>query len=878
MPANPTASAFAPVRRIVTATVLAAAVIFFGAASAHAYWDTEGGTGTGEASTGTLDPATDVTAVANYGDVTVTWTAPDAPDGGNPTGYYVTRYAGTTPSDACGTDASSPSTYLDGSTLSCVDTVSAAGTYVYTVTAVYRTWSTESDDSNALTVSPDNTAPTMSITLASGATNAYLGGTNLYYRAAAAGSFHLNASVTDSTSGPGGTDFPAISTTGWTHPDELVTTGTGTLPTLTYASSAYSWTANPSAPPAQTITGFDQVDNPVTIPVTFVSDNTAPTGGTLTVNSVSATWGGSTSYNKTGSFTIGSRVNYATDSGSGVSTSVLTLQSATLTNGMCGALGSPTTLTGSPSQSGLATGCYRYTLTGTDRVGNAASITTTVLVDTTVPTQTLSIASATNAYYAANRVYFRGTVAGSFIVTTAVTDADSGPVSETFPAIATTGWTHNAETVTVGSGAAPTITYSSQSYSWTANPSTPSSKSYTGANLVGGTVATAVTFKSDVTAPKSGALTANGTTATAAGSSSWNTSGSFTLTRTDWTEAQTTAASGLASSILTLATAPISNGTCGTYGAASVVAGAPAQSGLTTGCYLYTLTGTDNVGNATAKSVTLKVDTGVPVGGALTVAGTAATSAGSVGTLSSASATITRTDWTDPDSGISSSTLVRTQVAMTNGVCGPTYGTNTTITGTTTQTLSPRICYKFTLTGTNAAGGTSVISTVIMVQPYVTAVALTNGTHTAGVVDQGDKIVVTFSDPINPQTMCSAWTTSGNQSITGNNQSTVTLSNGASDSIAVSSSLCTFNFGTLSLGSTAYTTATQTFAGTGANASTITWTASTNTLTIVLGALTGTASPAVASSAVTYTPSTNVANANGIAEGGTFTTATIKQF
>ena len=59
---------------------------------------------------------------------------------------------------------------------------------------------------------------------------------------------------------------------------------------------------------------------------------------------------------------------------------------------------------------------------------------------------------------------------------------------------------------------------------------------------------------------------------------------------------------------------------------------------------------------------------------------------------------------------------------------------------------------------------------------------------------------------------------------------------------------------------------------------TINWNATTDTLTIVLGARSGAVAAAIASSAVTYTPSTSVTNSNGVAEGGTFTTATVKQF
>ena len=99
------------------------------------------------------------------------------------------------------------------------------------------------------------------------------------------------------------------------------------------------------------------------------------------MNGTAATGGGSQSLNATGSFPINLRTDYNADSQSGLASSTLTRQQASLGALACGSFGSATTLSGAPAQSGLAEGCYRYTLTGTDRVGNAVSIMTTVVVD-----------------------------------------------------------------------------------------------------------------------------------------------------------------------------------------------------------------------------------------------------------------------------------------------------------------------------------------------------------------------------------------------------------------------------------------------------------------------------------------------------------------
>ena len=77
-------------------------------------------------------------------------------------------------------------------------------------------------------------------------------------------------------------------------------------------------------------------------------------------------------------------------------------------------------------------------------------------MDTTSPADSLSLTAATGAYYSTAPgspfLYYKGNAPGSFKIVDAVTDSGSGPASATFPSIATTGWTHAAQTV--GTGAA----------------------------------------------------------------------------------------------------------------------------------------------------------------------------------------------------------------------------------------------------------------------------------------------------------------------------------------------------------------------------------------------------------------------------------------
>ena len=68
--------------------------------------------------------------------------------------------------------------------------------------------------------------------------------------------------------------------------------------------------------------------------------------------------------------------------GSGVASSVLTVDTATLSANSCGSYtGSPSTISGTADQTGLSNStCYRFVLTGTDNVGNTSSVSTVVKV------------------------------------------------------------------------------------------------------------------------------------------------------------------------------------------------------------------------------------------------------------------------------------------------------------------------------------------------------------------------------------------------------------------------------------------------------------------------------------------------------------------
>lgn len=107
------------------------------------------GTGTGTATTGTLNPPTAVSGsqVAHTSTVDVSWTAPSS--GAAPTGYYVLRTpspSGTTVA-ACGTSAAAPTVGT-----SCSDASVPNGDYTYVVVAAHHTWTATSGASAVVTV------------------------------------------------------------------------------------------------------------------------------------------------------------------------------------------------------------------------------------------------------------------------------------------------------------------------------------------------------------------------------------------------------------------------------------------------------------------------------------------------------------------------------------------------------------------------------------------------------------------------------------------------------------------------------------------------------------------------------------------------------
>jgi hypothetical protein len=115
-------------RRLAGLTGFAVALVVGGTASA--YW-TAGGAGGGLGGAGTL-AASAVAGNPGAGTATLTWSA-ITPPGSGPVIYYVRR-DGASPSGDC------PTSVSPAAVLTCTDTGLARGTYTYTVTALWRSW------------------------------------------------------------------------------------------------------------------------------------------------------------------------------------------------------------------------------------------------------------------------------------------------------------------------------------------------------------------------------------------------------------------------------------------------------------------------------------------------------------------------------------------------------------------------------------------------------------------------------------------------------------------------------------------------------------------------------------------------------------------
>jgi len=374
-------------------------------------------------------------------------------------------------------------------------TVAAPGPYVMTYSWTATTTATgaqtvtvhDSDPSSktaTFTVAPD--VPTVKMTPpteVTGAGDQYWDATTKtqWFRPTASGSFTLNATVTDQVSTGGAkVSFPDVSTTaGWAG-----STGGDDTASPFSSPTAYSWTSGAGAPGAKTVTATT-LGGPASDGFTISGDAAAPSG--QAVNLTGGPWFAGP---------VPLTLVPGTDTGSGVDASraVLERASAALTNGVCGTFGTFAAVTpSSGSDTSVASGnCYRYQYKVTDNVGNASATSppsADAKIDKTPPTTpSLFFSGFSNTASSGAVVYFRPGGNGTFTVTAASSDPESGIASYVFPTIP--GFT--------AAGSGPHRTYAFTNAG--SVPTTPFSISSTnGAGVVSGVAS--FTLVPDSTAP-----------------------------------------------------------------------------------------------------------------------------------------------------------------------------------------------------------------------------------------------------------------------------------------------------------------------------------------------------------------------------------------
>ncbi len=648
-----------------------------GVGAAWAYWSAEAAPGgNGAAVAATVDQgATPVATVAGTS-VTVSWAASSLSDASPVDGYVVSRYD---------VDTDTPQPLLAScagtlTALTCTEDDVPEGHWVYSVTPTLATHWRGPESVRSSPVWVDTTPPVNAVTLSDVTGDAVRSGDTVYYRGVAAGSFTLTNTLSDTGSGPASSTTADLAgpSMGWSHTASTASTPTGGP----FVSAPFDWDPDTDSSPDEVVTGSDGSGNSTVTTLSFVDDSEGPSGG-----SVTATGLGGTGFAYTASTSASLTLVKGTDASGVASTgNLLQRAAATLTSdgtsdGVCGPYGDFATVTGGTDPSstkvdtGLVTGCYLYQYVVTDRLGNSTTYTSgEVRVDTTAPgapTRTFQTSGSTYWNGISSLVYYRSTAAsGSFTVTASATDPASGILRYTFPAAFGTGWT-----ATPGD-------LDEMTYSWSGTPQTVSAKSITATNHANKTSPVSATFTptADTTVPTAGSV------------SYLNRATAGTTVDVTFTSG-TDAGSGLAAKVLERASAPLTNGVCGTFGAFDPIATDPVSPYTDTvetdTCYMYDYETPDNVGNqrtnASASIVKVSEDVTGPSGGSLTATGLGGT--GSAYSTST-SVNLTFSAGTDPSGVATSGNLLQRASApllSTNGadgVCG-NFGNFATVTNGT---------------------------------------------------------------------------------------------------------------------------------------------------------------------------------------------------
>jgi hypothetical protein len=243
----------------------------------------------------------------------------------------------------------------------------------------------------------------------------------LYFRPFGPGSFRLRASLADAQSGDDRVTFPNFDAiVGWTATGGADVTGPSP-----YSSPDYVWANGAASPGVRTITGRNGANLTASTTITITADLDEPTGGSIFYPS---------GYDADGTVTI--TTTDGTDSGSGLdlASTALERRTAPLTGDSCDIFGAWSEVT---SPNAVPSGqCAQYRYRILDRVGNqAVYLGGIVKVDTespSAPALTLSEASPFAAV-SGSEIFVNTGHTGTFKVVATTSDPASGIEKIRFP-------------------------------------------------------------------------------------------------------------------------------------------------------------------------------------------------------------------------------------------------------------------------------------------------------------------------------------------------------------------------------------------------------------------------------------------------------------
>jgi hypothetical protein len=320
------------------------------------------------------------------------------------------------------------------------------------------------------------------------------------------------------------------------------------------------------------------------------------------------------------------------------------------------------------------------------------------------------------------------------------------------------------------------------------------------------------------------------------------------------------------------------NGTTYAYKSAQQTA-----NGTLTGTKAWTLSVTDNFYNKTSSTPTATVDNTAPTIGTTTIAKSSGTGLYLNGKIKPSAGYYVYANVTDANSGVDTVTANvnnitsgQTAVPMTSGsfsVNGTSY--NFRSASLTSGALANGATPTYAITGTDNAVNSSTLSTptvtidsTVPTANTTTKVAATNQTGTVSKPDVGDRIVYTYSEQIDPESILAGWTgASTNVTVRLNNNTACPGSANANDNVTIfnTSNATQANIGCVDLLTTAYVTANVTFGQTGSTTLS-TMVQSGNAITVTLGSTTGTTVTTAGTRNMIWWPSATAFDAAGNAE------------